>query len=67
MEIQLRDDTGGLFTTENVSEAWGKFIFERGWWKISFSLEDGRRIRIIKDDFGYMRHEPIIPELEPGE
>jgi hypothetical protein len=52
-EFQLRGgdlpekDTGELFLTEDAAEALNRFILG-SWWKLSFRLSNGRRVRLLK-------------------
>lgn len=54
MEVQTRDETGGLKFHSSLSAALKESRRNPSVWKISFNAEDGTRVRLVRSRDGWM-------------
>lgn len=61
MEIQLRSEKTGISTVSTVKKALSNAMKDRTIWKISFVLENGERIRLVRSSgMDYFKYEPPL-------
>lgn len=60
MEIQTRSERNGLKYFTTLKQAFDHAEQDLSVWKISFSLPDGERVRLVKNDHNEFKYEPII-------
>lgn len=60
MEIQTRSEIHGLKQHATLKDAIEHAQKEHTVWKISFSIETGERVRLVKNSYGEFFYESII-------
>ena len=64
--VQLRSEEGELRWVDTLEEAMALAIADKRWWKISFSLLNGERVRLIRErPDGCWIYQPIFDSTTP--
>jgi hypothetical protein len=63
MDIQLRSEVTGISHVSTLQEALDRSAADGTIWKISFPIETGERVRLVRDKSGAFFLQPLLGEV----
>ena len=60
MEVQVRSEETGIWSFSTIREALDAAKDDLTIWKISFDIESGERVRLVKNDNGFFEYHSIL-------